>query len=347
MRDNNMEISDKITYGIDELTCKDIRNNSTFNWSFFLMNTLATIIACYGLLGNSSAVIIGAMIIAMLLGPITGMGLAIAESDITLFRKSITTLTKGSIVVVATAFIVGMLNQDVPLTNEIIVRTSPNIFDLMIALSGGAAGAYTIITPRLNAGIVGVAISTALVPPLSAAGILLSRGEVTLSMGAVVLFFTNMVAIQFATSVILWTAGIKKTNLMKSIELKKFMRRNLVSIFILIVLGIILSSNLHQVLITRSFEESTKGILEKEISSSLGCYLIDATFEKNSNVTIVRAVMRGPSPPSAKQVGIMENNLPAPPDGTKIELRIRFIETSIITENGLLYSDVKFSMSGE
>lgn len=342
-----MEVSDKSLCGIDRLRCEEIMHNATFNWSFFFMNILAAIIASYGLLANSTAVIIGAMIIAMLLGPITGMGLAIADSDMTLFRKSIITLIKGSMGVVATAFIIGMLNQNVPLTNEIIVRTSPNIFDLMIALAGGTAGAYTIITPRLNISVVGVAISTALVPPLSAASILLSRGEVTLSIGAFVLFITNMVAIQFATSVILWVNGIQNANIMKAVELKKFLRLNLVSIFILIVLGSILSSNLHQVLITQSFEDSTREILEKEISSSSGSYLADTRFEKTSNVTIVRAVIRGHNPPSAEQVGIMENSLPAPPDGTKIELRIRFVETTIITKNGLLYSDVNFSTPGD
>jgi uncharacterized hydrophobic protein (TIGR00271 family) len=345
MRDDNMEVSDESLCGIDRLRCEDIMNNATFNWSYFFMNVLAAIIASYGLLANSTAVIIGAMIIAMLLGPITGMGLAIADSDMTLFRKSIITLIKGSMGVVATAFIIGMLNQNVPLTNEILVRTSPNIFDLMIALAGGTAGAYTIITPRMNTGIVGVAISTALLPPLSAASILLSRGEIMLSIGAFVLFITNMVAIQFATSVILWVNGIQKANIMKAVELKKFLRLNLVSIFILIVLGSILSSNLHQVLITQSFEDSTRGILEEEISSSSGCYLADTRFEKTSNITIVRAVVKGPNPPSAEQVGIMENSLPAPPDGTEIELRIRFVETTIITKNGLLYSDVNFSTS--
>lgn len=341
-----MKISDKSVCGIDGLTCKDIRYNATFTWSYFFMNVLATIIASYGLLANSPAVVIGAMIIAMLLGPIMGIGLALADSDTILFREGIFTLIKGGIGVVATAFIIGMFNKDIPLTNEILVRTAPNLFDLMIALAGGAAGAYTAISPRLNAGLVGVAIATALVPPLAAASILLSRGEVTLAMGAFLLAFTNMVAIQFAASIILWINSVQSASKIGVFELKKVLRRNLVSIFILILLGTFLSSNLQQVVSKNLFETSTETILGKEISSSFGSYLTETTFERTSNITIIRAVMRGPNPPSAKQVGIMEDSLPIPPDGTRIELRIRFVQTTIINRDGLLYSDVNFTTTG-
>ncbi|HEX7575037.1 MAG TPA: hypothetical protein VF360_01565 [Candidatus Methanoperedens sp.] len=69
-------------------------------------------------------------------------------------------------------------------------------------------------------------------------------------------------------------------------------------------------------------------------------------FETTSNTTIVRAIMRGPNPPSVEQVSIMENGLPTPPDGTRVELRIRFVQTTIIDRNGMLYWDVNFSTMG-
>jgi uncharacterized hydrophobic protein (TIGR00271 family) len=342
-----MEINEESACSIDDLRCKNIRDNATFNWPYLFMNILATVIASYGLLANSTAVVIGAMIIAMLLGPIMGIGLALADSDIMFLRKSLSTLIKGAIGVVITAFIIGVIHRNVPLTDEIIARTSPNIFDLMVGLAGGAAGAYTAISPRLSTGLVGVAIATALVPPMASASILLSRGELTLAMGAFLLVFTNMVAIQFAASTVLWLNRFQKTSKTGGFGLKKFLGRNAASIGILILLAIILSSNLEQVVTKELFESSTKEILAKEISSSPGSYLTEVRFETTSNTTIVRAVMRGPNPPSAEQVGIMENRLPAPPDGTRIELRIRFIQATIINRNGLLYSDVKFSTKGE
>lgn len=327
----------------DGATYKKIRENASFSWSYFLMNILATIIASYGLLANSPAVVIGAMIIAMLLDPIIGMGLALADNDHILFRTGISTLIKGVIGIVATAFIIGHIHGNVSLTNEILARTAPNIFDLMIGLAGGAAAAYTIISPRLNTGIVGVAISTALVPPLASASILLSRGEITLSMGAFLLAFINMVAIQFAASVILWFNRVQNARKMGVFELRKFLRRNAATICMLILLGIILSANLQKAVKEELFEDSTKAIMENEMSSFSGTYLIETTFEEKSDVTIVRAVIGGLNPPSAEQVGIIEDSLPTPADGNRIELRIRFIQMQTIGRNGLVYSDANFT----
>ena len=76
-----------------------------------------------------------------------------------------------------TAFILSLAHSEFPLTNEIYARTKPNLMDLMVALGGGAAGAYSMITPRLSLSVVGVAISTALVPPLSTSAICAARGE--------------------------------------------------------------------------------------------------------------------------------------------------------------------------
>src|SRR3989337_603125 len=127
-----------------------IRNESTFSWSYILMNILSATIASYGLLANSPAVVIGAMIVAMLLGPITGIGLALVESDMALLWKSLSTLLIGVVGVVVTAFILGTIHKDIPITNEIMARTAPNLLDLMIGLAGGAAGADATVSPRLS-----------------------------------------------------------------------------------------------------------------------------------------------------------------------------------------------------
>jgi uncharacterized hydrophobic protein (TIGR00271 family) len=145
------------------------------------MNVLAAIIATYGLFANSPAVVISAMIVAVLLGPIVGISLALVDIDTKLLVKSLTSLLVGAIGVVATAFIIGTIHQDIPITNEIMARTAPNLLDLMVALAGGAAGAYATVSPRLSIAVVGVAIAVALVPALSAAGVLFARGEVDLA----------------------------------------------------------------------------------------------------------------------------------------------------------------------
>src|SRR5580704_16826089 len=119
------------------------------------MNGLATVVACYGLFSNSPAVVIGAMIIAMLLGPIAGVSLGLVDRNDALVWSALPTLAGGFLVVYGTAFLLGFLNRNLPLTDEIYSRTTPNLMDLMIALGGGAAGAFSMISPRLSVAFVG------------------------------------------------------------------------------------------------------------------------------------------------------------------------------------------------
>jgi uncharacterized hydrophobic protein (TIGR00271 family) len=137
---------------------QSIRENALFTAPYVTMNALATVVACYGLLQDSTAVVIGAMIIAMLLGPISGIALGLVSGDNALLRRALLSEVGGVLVVLGIAFCIGKIHRDLPLTNEILARTSPNILDLMIALAGGAAGAYETISPRLSVGLVGVAI---------------------------------------------------------------------------------------------------------------------------------------------------------------------------------------------
>src|SRR5215831_7020780 len=128
----------------------NIASNSRFDVTYVTMNVLATVIVCYGLFENSPAVVIGAMIIAMLLGPITGIALGLVERNNPLLRQALATLAGGAVVVYGTAFVLGLAHSEFPLTGEIYARAAPNVMDLMIALGGGAAGAYSMTSSRLN-----------------------------------------------------------------------------------------------------------------------------------------------------------------------------------------------------
>jgi uncharacterized hydrophobic protein (TIGR00271 family) len=325
-----------------EAVRQGIRQGAQLNWTYILMNALATVIACYGLFANSAAVVIGAMVVAMLLGPIAGVALGLVDSDSPLLRKSLLALTTGVGGVIIVALVIGAVHREVPLTNEIMARTAPNLFDLMIALAGGAAGAFAAVSPNIGLALVGVAIATALVPPLSSAGILTARGEYGLAGGAFLLALTNMVAIQLSFSTVLWLSGFHRFTRRAGLGVLEFLRRNAVSLVILIVLAIVLTLNFQGVVSKTLFEAAVRGTLRQEIQTFDGNYLAEVRFETTRDTTIVRAVVRGPSPPSAHQVAAMETRLSPPPDGTRLELRIRFVETAIITRNGILYSDAGF-----
>jgi uncharacterized hydrophobic protein (TIGR00271 family) len=306
--------------------------NSSFDTAFVTMNVLATIIACYGLFENSPAVVIGAMIIAMLLGPISGIALGLVDRNDALFRKAITTLAGGVAMVYGTALILGLVHSEFPLTSEIYARTAPNLMDLMIALAGGAAGAYSMITPRLSISFVGVAISTALVPPLSASAICMARGEYRLALGALLLAVANIVGIQVASSVVMWFCGYRgeTTQVPGTTPFKK----NALSFAVLCALAILLTFSLRRGINNEVFESSVRRILRAEGAEHKGAYLADVRFQRD----IVIAVYRSPEVFTPAEVGLIETKLPVRPGQGRVELRVRSIPVTVASKSGYLYS---------
>src|SRR3954469_737365 len=101
-----------------------IDDASAFDVPYVVMNTLATVVACYGLLADSPAVVIGAMIIAMLLGPIVGVALGLVDGNYKLLRRALGAEIGGAVIVLVVAFVIGWLHRDLPVTHEILVRTA-------------------------------------------------------------------------------------------------------------------------------------------------------------------------------------------------------------------------------
>ena len=274
-----------------------VRRNSALDLPHTLMNVLAASIASYGLLADSTAVVIGAMIVAMLLNPILGVSMGL-QSDHSMIHKAGISLIGGLAAVFIAAFIIGLVHQEVPITNQITARTAPSFFDLVIALAGGAAGAYATVSLDLSVAFVGVAVATALVPPLSACAILLARGDMKMAEGALLLTFTNIVGIQFSSSVVFWLMGFRTiTRIRKS--LPSFLVRNAPSLVLVLVLAVVFLMNFKSLFSWQLFEARTRGILKKDLVAIPGSYLADVRFDKrDADLVIVRAVVRSPRPPS-------------------------------------------------
>jgi uncharacterized hydrophobic protein (TIGR00271 family) len=314
--------------------------NSTFDLAYVTMNVLATVVCCYGLFENSPAVVIGAMIIAMLLGPIAGVSLGVVDRDNLLLGKALVTLAGGFALVYVTAFLLGAMQSQFPLTNEIYSRTTPNLMDLMIALGGGAAGAYSMISPRLNVAFVGVAIATALVPPLSASAICLARGEYSLGFGALLLAFTNIVGIQVAGSIVIWLGGYRGTPQHHSgSELK----RNLMSAAVLGTLAVVLTVQLRDVISKEVYEASVRKILDTAASIHQGAYLAEVRFRRDAGRMIVVADYRTPVPFTPEEVGALERKLPLMPVAGSPNLRVRSIPVTVASKAGYLFSSEDLS----
>jgi uncharacterized hydrophobic protein (TIGR00271 family) len=166
-----------------------------WNIDFMMMMCLSTAIASLGLIQNSTAVVIGAMVVAPLMTPLIGAGLALVQGNTIFFRDSIKAMGFGIGAALLISLFLGFLVPMEELTPELIARGAPTIIDLGVAFLSGAAAAYAVARPSLLGALAGVAIAAALVPPLATVGISLAEGVWEISEGAAILFATNLVAI--------------------------------------------------------------------------------------------------------------------------------------------------------
>ncbi len=184
-----------------------IRAGVSFKGSQLLVLIFAIFIASLGLNTNSIPVIIGAMLISPLMGPIIGIGLAIGIQDFTLLKKSLKNIgmaVLGSLLASALYFLISPQYEG---SSQLLARTSPSIYDVFVAIFGGAAGFVSIACKNKGQVMPGVAIATSLMPPLCTAGYGIATWQGTFFFGALYLFFTNMIFILFAT----WI-GVKVLN---------------------------------------------------------------------------------------------------------------------------------------
>jgi uncharacterized hydrophobic protein (TIGR00271 family) len=191
--------------GIREIQHKDVVahaiDEAALSGRYIFMIVMSCGIAILGLLLSSPAVIIGAMLISPLMGPIMLMGFSLAILDLAALRQSVISLAAGTAVALATAFLIVFVSPLTEITSEILARARPNFFDLLVAIFSGLAGGYAVIH-RKGETIVGVAIATALMPPLAVTGFGLASGHFEIAGGAFFLFMTNLLAIALSVTVL-------------------------------------------------------------------------------------------------------------------------------------------------
>lgn len=183
----------------EEDTIKNISAGVSFHGATLWVLVFAIFIASLGLNVNSTAVIIGAMLISPLMGPIIGMGLAVGINDFDLLKRSAKNYLVATVISVVTATIYFLLTPLDQAQSELLARTSPTLYDVLIALFGGAAGIVALATKGKGNVLPGVAIATALMPPLCTAGFGIATGNILYFLGAFYLFFINTVFISLAT----------------------------------------------------------------------------------------------------------------------------------------------------
>ncbi|MEJ2011841.1 MAG: DUF389 domain-containing protein [Anaerolineales bacterium] len=273
---------------------KRVRRDARPDTDFFVMMGLASIISTYGLLQGSSAVIIGGMLVAPLFTPILANSLAIVLGDIRLLRLAVEAALKGIVLAVGLAVVLTVLTPLRTVTQEIASRTSPNLFDLAVALASGAAGAYAVARKDVAAALPGVAIAAALVPPLCVIGIGIALTDAGVTWGGTLLFTTNLIAITLAGSIILLLLGFRPA---ASPERTARLRLGLVMSLVLLTA---ISIPLALVFIDSAQNSTTSRTISRtvdtQVAETQGVTLVDFTFDRSSSGVQVTITLNASKP---------------------------------------------------
>lgn len=201
--------------GVDhDDTARSVYENGGLSARYMMMIVIAAAIAMLGMMMNAPVVVIGAMLVSPMMGPIMALGFSLALLDWEELKRSLIALSVGVLAVFGVALLLTLLSPLKEPTAEVLSRTRPNFFDLLIAIFSGVAGAYAVIKARGDT-IIGVAIATALLPPVCAVGFGVATGDLRIAAGGFFLFMTNMVAIAFSATVVAGYYGFRPRLLAK------------------------------------------------------------------------------------------------------------------------------------
>lgn len=222
----------------DQNIYQTLYDGATPTIEYYILTVLSCIIATTGLLQGSTATIIGAMIVAPLMTPILAFSLGVIWGDLDLIKTSVFSLFKGILISLsisaAIAFIIPMEGY----SSEITARTSPTIFDIVVAFASGLVGAYGNANKRISNTLVGIAIAVALMPPLCTVGIGIGTLNKTVALGASVLFLINLVSISLAGAIVYWGMHIHPASANEGVVRKRALYQIVISVIILAAISI-------------------------------------------------------------------------------------------------------------
>ncbi|MGB3293112.1 MAG: TIGR00341 family protein [Phormidesmis sp.] len=287
---------------------RNLWRNAEPSFNYYIMLFLSGVISSLGLLAGSTAAIIGAMIVAPLMGPITGMAFAITMGNRRLLKRSGMSVVTGALLTVMTAYLICELVGLNTLNPEILERTQPTLIDLAIGLAAGAAGAFATTRRDVASALSGVAIAVALVPPLSVIGIGIAFGSQDVVVGSSLLFLTNLAGIILSGGLIFVWQDYG--------SLRRARRGLLASTVIIAVLGIPLGFSLRRLIVQERARTLVGSIIRSDVSPFEDATIRRLRVDSQGKVMMVRLEVAATGNVSADQVKsthqILERELARP-----------------------------------
>jgi uncharacterized hydrophobic protein (TIGR00271 family) len=277
----------KVTHFIDlhqgeedkKKVLENVKSNISFRGSNLWILACAIVIASVGLNMNSTAVIIGAMLISPLMGPIVGAGFGLGMFDFELLKKALKNLAIATIVGLLVSAVYFYISPFKDTQSELLSRTSPNIYDILIAFFGGLVGVIAITRVEKGNPIPGVAIATALMPPLCTAGYGLAIGSFRFFLGAIFLYTINCVFICIATFFIVKFLKYPPTKLVDE-KREKQVKYAITSLIVILMIPSIYFA--YKLINEKKYNQNVELFINKEFTSK-GYTLLYSKTTTNTN----------------------------------------------------------------
>ena len=285
----------------------ELTEGARLHTGFLVMVGLSCVIAAFGLLANSAAVIIGAMLVAPLMSPIFALALSLVNGDRRLFNSALVSEALGVLLAVGVAILIGLIVPEMDPGSEILSRTKPTLFDLAVAVAAGLAGAYAMTRENVSPILPGVAIATALMPPLAVVGLGLAFRDWAVAGGAFVLFAANFVAIFLASALVFILAGFAPYEDWRSPKI--ILHRFGLSLFLLLAVALFMGHTLHVIVSANRRQKEVQALLSQQIHMIPGTSLNRLTVKEEKGKLTISASVFTPSGFEPVMVGAIQNVL--------------------------------------
>lgn len=276
----------------------ELLEESRLGVSYLILIIGSCAIATLGLLANSTAVIIGAMIIAPLMLPIRGLAFGALKGDIHLFRQGLIAVVTGTLLAASLAWVLAMMVGLPSYGNEIISRSEPTLIDLGIAVTAGSISGYAKVQPKISESLAGTAIAVALMPPVCVMGLGLAQGNWSLSIGATLLYITNLLGITLSCMLTFLLAGYMPFH-----QARKALSWALAFTAMLLLP---LSIGFAELIRQSRLESSLRNALVSRTLTFQRLELLSINTNWLTNPPQVRVSVRSPAPLTPKQVRLLE-----------------------------------------
>ncbi|MBD2570199.1 DUF389 domain-containing protein [Anabaena lutea] len=276
----------------------ELLEESTADATYLVLIIGSCAIATFGLLTNSTAVIIGAMIIAPLMLPIRGLAFGALIGNINLFRQGVIAVLLGTLLALLISYSIAALVNLPSFGSEVLSRSKPNLLDLGIAVAAGGISGYAKVNTKISASLAGTAIAVALMPPICVIGLGLAKSDWSLSLGATLLYLTNLLGISLACMLTFLLTGYSPLHrarkaLLWALALTGILLIPLTVGFTQLVRQAQLENNLQKALLNRTITFQRLELLKTDTN-----WL--------NNPPQVRLSVRAQSPVTSKQVSLLE-----------------------------------------